>query len=45
MPKIGQRTTNKPPKCIACKGTGKNSKGNPCYPCKGTGRKQPKLTL
>jgi hypothetical protein len=26
-------------RCVACKGTGKNSKGGTCSPCKGTGRK------
>ena len=29
-------------KCMACKGTGKNSKGGICKPCNGTGRKQEK---
>jgi site-specific DNA-methyltransferase (adenine-specific) len=33
MPKLA--TTDKP--CVACEGTGKNSKGNPCSPCNGTG--------
>lgn len=27
-------------KCVACKGTGKNSKGGVCKPCDGTGRKK-----
>lgn len=27
-------------KCVACKGTGKNSKGGVCKPCEGTGRKK-----
>ena len=26
-------------KCIACDGSGNNSKGNLCFPCRGTGRK------
>ena len=28
------------PKCIACKGSGRNSEGGRCFPCKGTGVKQ-----
>lgn len=27
-------------RCVACKGTGTNSKGKPCKPCDGTGRKK-----
>lgn len=27
-------------RCIACKGTGKNSKGGVCAPCEGTGKKK-----
>lgn len=30
--------------CVACKGTGKNSKGRMCVPCQGTGKAQPKPT-
>ena len=29
-------------RCVACKGTGKSSKGGKCVPCKGTGRKPKK---
>jgi hypothetical protein len=32
MPKVGQTTAPKPT-CIACGGTGTNSKGGRCYPC------------
>lgn len=29
--------------CVACGGTGLNSKGNPCSPCKANGNVQPQL--
>ena len=33
-----------PNKCVACQGTGKDSKNSQCKPCKGTGKKQPSTT-
>ena len=32
------------PKCIACGGIGKSSKGKKCVPCRGMGRKQKSQT-
>lgn len=39
MPKL------KKTKCIACRGTGKNSKGKECFPCRGSGFKLRKHEL
>lgn len=37
LPSKKPTKTNTPNTCLACEGTGRNSKGNECYPCDGTG--------